>query len=525
LREAAALVEKGRFGPATQMLRDFINAHPQNANALFLLAETARKMGSIGDTETLLARCVGLAPDFAAARYAYATVLLLANKPEAAFAQSEALTQQYPENPLFRVLRATSLEALGDHPAASALWRALVEDYPFQPKLWERYARTLRALGMQEACVAAHRRIIEIQPSSGIPWWNLADLKTFRFSDYDIEQMEARLARTDLAAADRTYLHFALGKAYADLDLYDKSFANYARAHAIQRLELKYDPDLLTRYVARCKTGLTADLFRRHAASGCSSHGPIFIVGMARSGSTLVEQILASHSQIEATRELVDLPAIAQDLGRTATGMNSNYPAILTQIDAAELTRLGERYLEAVRPHRRRGRQFIIDKNVSNYAHIGLIQLILPNARIVDARRHPLACGFSNFAQIFIKDKKDASSLTDIGRHYRDYVELMAHFDDVLPGRVHRIFYEDLVADPEREIRRLLHHLGLSFEPACLRFHETRRTVLTVSSEQVRRPMYKDSLERWKQFEPWLGPLKNALGPVLDSYPDVPAFD
>lgn len=521
LREAAVFFDEKRFGLATQSLREFLKEHPRDASALLIMAEIAAGQGQNAHAETLLAQCLELAPDFTAARYRYANILLQVSKPAEALIEAEELLEKEPQNPLFRSLKAVALEAIEDYAASAAVWRELIGDYPSRPECWVRYGHSLRGMGLQQDCIAAYRKVIELDPSCGGAWWSLADLKTFRFGQAEIEQMGSQLAKPDLRAEDRAQLHFALGKACADLKFYEKSFSNYARGNAIHRLRLEHDPDVLTAYIARCKRLFTADFFHERSGFGCSSKEPIFLVGMTRSGSTLIEQILASHSQIEGTRELSDLAALAKRL-QAEIVPGAGYPFGLERVGAPALKRLGEQYLERTRVHRKLGRPFFTDKMGPNFVHLGLLQLILPNARIVDVRRHPMACGFSNFAQLFPEGHNDAYRLTDIGRLYRDYVELMAHFDRVLPEKVHRILYERLVTQPEDEIRRLLDYLDLPFDRACLQFHDTERVVTTVSSEQVRSPIYRDALERWRHFEPWLGPLIKTLGSVLRAYPSVP---
>ena len=526
LREAAASLENNRIGLATKLLREFLTRHPRDINALYLMAEAAIRQGRHADTERLLAQCVELAPDFTAARFRYANALLQANKPEAALAEAEKLLGPEPRNPLFRRLKAVALEGTGNFAAAAALWRELTEDYPARQDCWERYGHALRGMGLREDCIAAYRKVVELDPGYGGAWWSLADLKTFRFSEGEMERMELQLSRPELLAQDRTQLHFALGKAYADLKLYEKSFSNYARGNAIHRLGFKHDPNVMTAYVARCRSVFTADFFRKRTGSGSAATDPIFIVGMPRAGSTLVEQILSSHSQVEGTRELFDLAAISRYLQfEIAPKEGCDYPEALEKLDAAALKQLGERYLDSTRSHRKLGRPHFTDKMGPNFVHIGLLQLILPNARIVDVRRHPMACCFSIFAQLFPKGQNDAYRLTDIASVYRDYVALMAHFDRALPGKVHRIFYERLVAQPESEVRRLLDYLGLPFEQACLHYYNTDRVITTASSEQVRNPIYGSALEHWRHYEPWLGSLKAALGPVLDAYPDASGFE
>jgi tetratricopeptide (TPR) repeat protein len=524
LREGAGLLAAGRPKLAAKILREYLNDRPNDAAALRLLAETLLRQGHVAEAESQLERCVALAPEFLSSRYCYADTLLKAHKREAAMAEIAVLLAREPRNPMFRMLKATALESREDYAGSCAVWRELVEDYPDRPNCWMRYGHALRGMGARDACIAAYRAVIALDPLFGGSYWSLADLKDFRFSESDIVQMETVLARTDLSTEDRSLLHFALGKAYSDIAEYEKSISSYAKGNALRRLGIKYNPDSFTQYVARCKRVFTRDFFHHRQGFGCVRGDPIFLVGMTRSGSTLVEQILASHAQIEGTRELSELASITRRL-QPEMASAEDYPAILEKLEPAQSEALGELYLESVRPHRKFDRPHFTDKMGSNYAHIGLIHLVLPNARIVDIRRHPMACGFSNFTQCYAHGQHFSFRLSEMGRIYRDYVDLMAHFDRVLPGKVYRVFYENLVDDPEAEIRRLLEFLRLPFEAACLQFHNTQRVVATSSSEQVRQPIYRQSMETWRNFEPWLEPLRTALGSVLDAYPDVPEFE
>jgi hypothetical protein len=352
-------------------------------------------------------------------------------------------------------------------------------------------------------------------PSLGEAWWSLANLKTVKFSDTDIAAMEAALDGGDVAKEDRFHLDFALGKALEDRGQADAAFAHYAKGNALRRTELDYDADETTRYVDRLIELCTPEFFAARAGQGCDAPDPIFVLGMPRAGSTLVEQILSSHSQIEGTTELPDIPALAR---RSAT-----YPLSLPDLTPEQLARQGEEFLERTRIQRKTERPFFIDKLPNNWMHAAYIRLILPGAKIVDARRHPLGCCFSNFKQHFAKGQAFSYSLEDMGRYYRDYVRLMAHLDRVQPGAVHRVTYETMVDDTEAEVRRLLAYCGLEFEGACLTFHKTERAVRTPSSEQVRQPIFRDGTEAWKAFDPHLGPLRAALGEVLEAYPAVPA--
>jgi hypothetical protein len=313
-------------------------------------------------------------------------------------------------------------------------------------------------------------------------------------------------------------LQFALGKALEDAGDYGAAFEQMAQANASLRSRIEYDPKSLTRGVAANKALYTADFFAARAGAGCASTAPIFILGRPRSGSTLLEQMLASHSAIEGTAELPYGPALAAGLNhRSGPAYGTDTLTALGRMSAPELAALGEAYLQSAGVHRRLGRPHFIDKNPANFAHIGMLHLMLPAAKIIDMRRHPVACSFSMFKSL---GGKSRLRLDELGRLYRDYVDLLAHFDAVMPGRVLRVFYEDLVREPERELRRVFAHLGLPFEAACLRFHETSRTVLTPSSEQVRQPLHTGAVDHWRHFEPWLTPLIESLGPAHSAYPD-----
>lgn len=522
LREAADLLNNGRHAASARILREYLKAQPADANALWLLAEIATRQKQDQKAETLLAEALQSAPDSIPLRHAHGRTLLRAKKFESALRIANELVNIEPGNPFFQSLRALALEGLGDNAGAGEAWKRILDRHPDQPDFWRRYGHVLRAAGQRDACIEAYRKAIQIDPSFGLAHWALANLKTYRFTDAEVALMEEQLARDSLAANDRIPILFSLGRAYGDRGDYRNSFAQYARANALQRLEANHDPDLLARYVARCKALFTQEFLAAREGQGCQSSEPIFLVGMMRAGSTLVEQILASHPQVEGTRELFEL---SQTVSEMEADSGQRVPELLQNVGASALRRWGQNYLDAVHLHRReQHRTRFLDKMGANFVHVGLLHLILPNAKIVDVRRHPLACGFSNFAEYFASGQNFAYRLSDIGRMYRDYVELMAHFDRVLPGKVHRVFYEQLIENPEHEIRRLLDYLGLSFDPACLEFYKTGRVLTTASSEQVRQPIYREALEQWRNYEQWLGPLRSALGPVLDLYPAVPEF-
>jgi tetratricopeptide (TPR) repeat protein len=520
LLAAAGALCQNKLSVAEHTLRDFLKRHPTDVAALRMLAETGSRLGRYEDAEHLLARCLDLAPGFAAARQNYATVLYRQNKAAAAIAETDRLLQQDPKNPAVRALKAAALGQIGEYAQSVANYEVLLRDHPRQPKAWLSYGHALKALGRRDECVGAYRKSIALMPQLGEIWWSLANLKTYRFGADEIAAMTAQLARADLAAEDRWHFHFALGKALEDEADYERSFQHYSAGNTLRRTALTHSAEDITDHVQRSIAFFTTEFFRERADCGIEDAAPIFIVGLPRSGSTLIEQILASHSAVEGTMELPDITSMAKRLGGKLKRSDvSTYPEILRELDREAIAALGEEYLTRTRIHRRLGRAHFVDKMPNNFAHLGLIHLILPRARIIDARRHPLACCFSLFKQHFARGQGFSYDLDDIARYYLDYVALMAHFDAVLPGRVHRVFHENLVASPEREIRALLQHCDLPFEDACLRFHENARPVRTASSEQVRRPLSGESLEQWRHFETWLGPLKARLEPVLSTYP------
>jgi tetratricopeptide (TPR) repeat protein len=421
-----------------------------------------------------------------------------------------------PGNPSYRNLRAAALARLGEFDTALEAYRTLLADHPRQPKGWMSYGHALKTVGRTGDAIAAYREALAQAPTLGEAWWSLANLKTVRFDAADVAAMTAALTEATVDD-DRLHLEFALGKAAADRGAAAAAFGHYAEGNRLRAAQVRYDPAETTRAVARARAFFTAELLRDRAGQGCPDADPIFIVGMPRSGSTLIEQILASHSAVEGTTELPDLPALAWAVGaRTSAKGETAYPEALADLTAADLAALGRDYLDRTRPQRKTDRPRFIDKLPNNWLHVGLIRLILPGATIIDARRHPLACGWSNFTQHYARGQGFSYSLDTFGRYYRDYADLMAHFDAVAPGAVHRVDHAAMVADTEATVRALLAHCRLPFEPACLRFWETERAIRTPSSEQVRRPIF-DGGAAWRAYDEWLGPLRTALGPVLAS--------
>jgi tetratricopeptide (TPR) repeat protein len=519
LAQAADALCEGKLADAEQALRARLASAPADFEALRLLAFAVSRQARDIEAESLFELYLRHRADDDGARFGYAEVLFRRTKGAAARALLEPLFEQTPNNPAYRNLLAACLAQTGEWDRALALYEGLLAEYDQQPRIWLNYGHALRTLGRAAAAADAYRRAIALKPGLGEAYWSLANLKTHAFDAGD-ESAMSRALESVRNEDDKLHLHFALGKALEDRGEYHASFVHYAAGAAIRRGQVSYDADAVTRRMHAYKHVFDAELFA-HAPAGSDSPAPIFIVGLPRSGSTLVEQILASHSAVEGTLELPDIGHLVEDLTRKATEqLGESYPQMLLQLRGNEFRELGAAYLERTRIHRKRGCPRFIDKMPNNFIHVGLIHLILPRARIVDVRRHPLGACFSAFKQHFAQGQTFSYELSELGRYYRDYVDLMAHFDAVLPGRVHRVIYEDLVLNPEHEIARLLQWCELPFEAACLKFYETRRPVRTVSSEQVRRPLYRDAIDHWRHYEPWLGPLKSALGSALEHWRD-----
>jgi tetratricopeptide (TPR) repeat protein len=525
LQQAAAAMVANDIPLAERLLKSYLQQAPTDVPAIRMLAEVAVRCGHVEDAENLLVRCLELAPTFAAARYNYAVLLHRGNKSSEALVEIERLLALEPRNPSYRNLCAVILSRVGEYVRSSQIYDQLLQEYPANSKVWLSYGHVLKTQGRQEECVDAYRKSIALDPIFGEAYWSLANLKTFRFTSADLVAMHARLGDARLDEANRVQFHFAMGKAYEDAGDYARSFEHYAKGNARQRAVIRYDAELNSARSRRLEKILDREFFQARAGSGHSARDPIFIVGMPRSGSTLLEQILSTHSAVEGTTELPEILSMARALRERAESDDIDaYGKVLASLSTDVLRQLGEQYLQRTRIHRKTDRPFFIDKMPNNFLHIGMIQLILPNARIIDARRHPLGCCLSNFKQYFARGQRFSYGLTDMGRFYRDYVQLMAHFDVVLPGRIHRVNYERMVEDTEPQVRALLDYCGLPFEPGCLRFFENARPVRTASAEQVRQPIYREGLEQWRHYEAWLDPLKVALGPVLEHYPGVPDF-
>ncbi|MGB3471008.1 MAG: sulfotransferase [Erythrobacter sp.] len=518
LNNAARSVEAGALGKAEPICREVLKQNPLNVNAMCLLADIGVRIGALEDAEKLLRRCLELAPDFKQARGHLANTLFKKQKYQDALDELDKLDTDEPDNPGTLLLRANIYAQTGCYYEGLEYFRRIAKLRPDSARIHMSLGHTLKTVGSQDEAIAAYTRAAQCEPTLGDAYWSLANLKTYRFDDEVIEQMLDAAQSPAIGREDFFHLSFALGKAYEDRGEYNQAFTHYRRGNSVRRRLISYSAGQKHDETYRQIEFFSPEFLEERRGVGCGSEEPIFIVGLPRAGSTLIEQILASHSQVDGTQELPDIISIARRIsGKKRERETSNYPEVLAELSPGELRSLGEEYLERTRIYRGSAPRFI-DKMPNNFGHVGLIHMILPHAKIIDARRNPMDCCFSGYKQLFARGQNFTYSLEEIGRYYCDYVDLMRHWDTVLPGKVLRVINEDLIAEPEDQIRRILDHCGLPFEQACLQFHKTERAVKTASSEQVRQPINARGVGRWRHFETHLQPLKDVLGPLIDDY-------
>jgi tetratricopeptide (TPR) repeat protein len=503
---AKELIYEGKWQQAEHICRHFLSQHKHHPEAMLMLAEIGIHMSVLGDAEFLLESCVELYPKNGRARRAYLQLLSKLGKFNQAKLQAAALLEEEPDNVLHKVAKATAMVGVGELSDAIELYQSVLEQDASLAGVHLLLGHAQKAAGQFAEAISAYHLACQRQPSFGDAYWSLANTKTYQFTADEISQMIHQQDQQKLGADDRVHLCFALGKAFEDQGNYAQSFEYYQRGNKLKQSMVAYNPltteEQVDQQIAHC----TADLFSKNKRQGCAAQDPIFIVGLPRAGSTLLEQILASHSMVDGTMELHNILGLAARL----RGHSGRYPGNLHEISADILKRLGEQYINDTQGYRA-GAAMFIDKMPNNFLHIGLIKLILPNAKIIDARRHPLACCFSGFKQLFGEGQTFTYSLDGIGRYYNSYLKLMAHWSEVLPGEILRVQHEDVINDLEAEVRRMLEFCGLPFEEQCLDFHKTERTIKTPSSEQVRQPIYRSGMEQWRNFEKYLQPLKSVL--------------
>ena len=506
------LVSQGKLLKAEDLCRKFLQKVPHHVEAMRLLADIGIRFGVLADAEFLLESAHRLDPKNVRVHVDYIQALRKRQKSGQALEQAQRLLETSPDNPQFQSIYAIECMQTGNYEEALNLFDRVLEQIPGDPVTLTSKGHAFKTHGQYDKAVASYRAALVSQPRYGEAWYSLSNLKVYSFSDRELERMHAQARNDDLPHADRVHLSFALGKAYEDRNDFETSFRSYEQGNRSKRIASTYDADKMTEELRAQHRVCTAEMLSRGTKAGHSAGDPIFVVGLPRAGSTLLEQILSSHSRVDGTLELPNILSLSQQLRRRGrSGTEPDYPEILAALSDEELHQFGQQYIDDTRIHRRSA-PFFVDKMPNNFRHIGLIHLILPNAKIIDARRHPMACGFSGYKQLFAEGQQFTYDLADLGQYYRDYVELMDHWDAVLPGKVLRVQYENVVGDLETQVRRILDHCGLEFEPGCLSFHRTDRAVRTPSSEQVRQPIFKSGLDYWRNYEPWLDPLKDALG-------------
>ncbi len=513
------LIAQGRLLKAEDICRQFLQKVPQHVEGMRLLADIGMRLGVLDDAEFLLASATKFEPDNTQVRIDYIKALRKRQKFSRAKEQAAQLLSTDPKNPQFQSLFAVECMQTGDYDTALAAFDGVLQQLPGDPITLTSKGHLYKTCGQFEASVSAYHDALRSQPHYGEAYYSLANLKVYSFSGDEIDAMLALADDGNLSHIDRVYLNFALGKAYEDMADFDKSFKYYEHGNSLKKSQCRYQAEQMADDLKAQREVCSSALFTQKAAAGHAAPDPIFILGLPRAGSTLLEQILSSHSQVDGTLELPNILSLSQRLRRRGNKSDaSRYPEILSTLSDQELEEFGKEYINDTRIHRQSA-AFFIDKMPNNFRHIGLIHLILPNAKIIDARRHPMACCFSGYKQLFAEGQEFTYNLEDLGQYYRDYVELMNHWDTVLPGKVLRVHYEDVVADLHQQVERILDYCDLPFEDACINFHDTKRSVRTPSSEQVRKPIYKSGLDQWQNYESLLGPLKDALGPVLEQYP------
>jgi len=524
--QAGSLFSDGELSAAENILRAYLLKSGDDAEAMRLLARIEHQRDVLDEAELLLEAALKLAPNYLAARLDYARVLMDRQKYLRAREEIDALLRLEPDNQHYLSLNAAACVGLGKHEPAIAVYRHLLTASPSSADLHVSLGHVLQTAGRQKEATESYQMAVAARPSFGDAWWSLANLKTYRFSEDEIAHMRAEEAAPATDHVDRYHLCFALGKAFEDRNEYAESWQFYKRGNALKRAKSRYDPDITETNTRKQIEVCTAQFFAARVGFGVPDPDPIFIVGLPRSGSTLIEQILASHSQVEGTQELSDIQRIVLEMRRKQSGLgdlrlptakDNSYPDVLSELAPEDFLRLGERYMTDTRAYRGH-KPFFIDKMPNNFCHIGLIHLMLPNAKIIDVRREPMACCFSNLKQLFASGQEFTYSIEDIARYYRTYLDLMRYWDAVLPARILRVWYEDVVEDIEGNVRRILEFCGFEFEPACVEFYKTERSVRTASSEQVRLPIFRDGLLQWRNYEPWLGPLKDSLGDAVIRY-------
>jgi tetratricopeptide (TPR) repeat protein len=517
--QVRAALRAGDLAGAEQLLRTRIAQEPRDVEAIAAIGDLLAENGRIGEATDLYHRALALAP----ADHRLRLRLSELHQRQSHVPIALALLQEVPaglrQSFELKAREAALLGSVGRRDEEIAIYDRLVKERPRDARLWMSRGNALYYSGRLDEAVKDLRKAIKLESRFGEPWWSLANLKRFQFSNADVASMQKAL-RDNIMPIDALHFHFALGRAFEQRGEYERSFDHYLAGNRLRAATLTPARVQVATFVDAAIATFTAGLFDRYKAAGSPEHGPIFVVGLQRSGSTLIEQILASHSEIEGTAELMTMQNLWSELAALGARNGRSPFEQIAQAEPALFRKIGEEYLVRTKAYRKQGKPYFVDKLPANWMNVGLIRLALPGATIVDARRHPMACGFSNFKQHYATGVDFAYDLGSIGRFYADYLRLMRHFDAVQPGAILHVLNERLIDDPEREVRRMLDHIGLPFDPACLDFHANKRAVHTPSAEQVRRPINREGIDAWRNYDAWLGPLREALGPALDRWQD-----
>ena len=511
---AMDLMHEGKLYKAEQVCRRFLQQNGNQPDAMCLLAEIGLQLKVFDDAEFLLESCVKLYPRSEQAKAGYVNVLNRLGKFKQAKYQAQEFLQAFPSETLLKVTIEATLAncevSLGELDSGIAIYKSILKRHPERAGISIQLGHAYKTIGDIDNAIVNYQAGYQKQKNYGDAYWSLANIKTYQFTSEELDNLLSAVDSEQTAIEDKIHMSFALGKAYEDKQEFDESFKYYQQGNQLKHDTLSYDAnntsELINQQIKHC----TKELFEKRKDAGCQSNAPIFILGLPRAGSTLLEQILASHSQVDGTMELHNILGTALKLRGRIAGGESQYPQNLWQLPDEQLKQLGEKFIEDTQVYRK-GAPLFIDKMPNNFIHIGLIKLILPNAKIIDARREPVACCFSGFKQLFGEGQEFSYNLSDIAQYYKDYEKLMQHWQKVLPGQILKVQHEELVTDFEAQVKRILEHCGLEFESSCLEFHKTKRTIHTPSAQQVRQPISSKGLEHWQKFDSHLGELKDTF--------------
>jgi tetratricopeptide (TPR) repeat protein len=513
LLDAAQLIAANKLKKAEPILREHLIDNPLDVNAMKLLADIGIRFRAYKDAGYLLTRALDLAPDFDLARLSYANLLYKRQLPFESLRQINILLEKDSKNLHYLTLKAVNLALANNHEDALVLFEDINRNFPNHNQLHLSYGHTLRAVGRVDEAIIAYKKAISLNYGYGEAYWSLANLKTYNFEDADINNINLLLINKDCLIDDYYHLLFALGKAEEDRKNFKHSIAAYIKGNSVKGKQVPWRYKDFRSECNELMDFFTKDFFDKYKGVGDKNTDPIFIVGLPRSGSTLIEQILSSHSLVEGTTELQNIIALSRKIANKKNAKSrSEYPSEILNIDKKDFEIMGSSYLNNTLDQRITDKPYFIDKMPNNFSHIGLIQLILPNAKIIDARRNPMDCSFSCYKQLFGSGQGFTYGFERIGNYYLDYLTIMRHWDKVLPGKVHRVIYENMINNTENEIRQLLKFCNLDFEDGCLEFYKNKRTVRTPSSEQVRQPIYRSGMKQWENYREWLQPLAETLG-------------